>query len=913
MRLSFAFTFSLYLSTVWAADAVDFQADVSPILQQHCAGCHAGDDPEGGFALDTPENLFLGGDSGVAVTPGATSSSRLWLMVSGQLEPKMPPEDEAQLTEQQLAVIQAWIEQGAEMSAASMSTKRQLRTPKIETKEGVTSPVTAMATSTDGTIRAMAKFGTIELLDENETVVRSIRGDLGKVNALQFSRDGSRLLVASGTTGAYGIAAIYAVDSGERITEMVGHRDILYAALFSPDETIVATAGYDRQIILWNAESGEPLRKMVGHNGAIFDLAFAPHGKVLVSACADETVKVWNLETGDRLDTLSQPEGEVFAVEVTSDGKHIIAASADSRLRVWALVSIDKPNINPLLVTRFVDESPLVDFAATPDGKALVVLSQSGNVKIIRASDWSQAATLEPLRETASDLNVAANGQSVAISLMNGKIVHRDLPAISTAASVETKSVKPVYLDLGDPKQLAEADLRDSDADGPIVVGRGVEVSGALGKAGEFDHYQWTAKAGEVWAIDADVIDNSMIDPIVTILDADNQPVLRTRLQAVRESYFTFRGKDSKQTSDFRLFNWQRMNLNEYLYASGEVTRLFMHPRGPDSGFNVYPDEGNRWTYFGTSHQAHALGEPAYIVRPIGIDEAPTANGLPVFDLFYENDDDPSRKAGKNSRLLFTAPADQPYMVGISDTRGDGGDNFGYRLSIRAANPRFRPDFDQPNRTILKGSGREFKVRVDRLDGFDGPVTFEIVDLPPGLVSNSPITIESGTRYAIANLWADESAAGWEGERSVALIAHATIGGRYVEREVGQIKNLKLGDRPQAIASVHPADREVSENESWTLQVRRGETTTARILVRRKEGFDAEIRFGKESAGRNSTHGVYVDNIGLSGLLVRQGESEREFFLTADRVAKPGKRTFHLQGEIDGNVTTYPIAVEVLP
>ncbi len=72
--------------------------------------------------------------------------------------------------------------------------------------------------------------------------------------------------------------------------------------------------------------------------------------------------------------------------------------------------------------------------------------------------------------------------------------------------------------------------------------------------------------------------------PIVKIVDDSGNPVLRTRLQAVRDSYFTFRGKDSMQSNDFRVFAWEEMNLNDYLYASGEVTRLWMHPRGPDSG-----------------------------------------------------------------------------------------------------------------------------------------------------------------------------------------------------------------------------------------------------------------------------------------------------------------------------------------
>ena len=78
-----------------------------------------------------------------------------------------------------------------------------------------------------------------------------------------------------------------------------------------------------------------------------------------------------------------------------------------------------------------------------------------------------------------------------------------------------------------------------------------------------------------------------------------------------------FRGKNSAQSNDFRVFAWEEMHLNDFLYANGEVTRLWMYPRGPDSGFNVYPGRGDRFTYFGTSHVTHALGEPAFVVREL--------------------------------------------------------------------------------------------------------------------------------------------------------------------------------------------------------------------------------------------------------------------------------------------------------
>lgn len=892
--------------TVTSAEPVDYVRDVLPIFETYCIACHTEDEAQGGLVMQSHGSLMSGGENGLSITAGVPSSSRLFLMASGKMEPVMPPDDAQGPSEEELAVIAAWIEQGAAGPDGDMPIRRELRVPKIETAADAVLPITAIAMTDDASRRAIARYGVIDILGDDDAVIRSIQTDLGKVNSIRFSRDARRLLVASGTTGAFGVAAIFDVASGKQVTELVGHRDVLYAAEFSPDETMVATAGYDRDIILWDARSGEPIREFTGHNGAIFDLAFSPDGKVLVSGCADETAKVWNVSSGQRLDTLGQPEGEVFAVDVTDDGKFVIAGSADNRLRVWSLRSVDKPRTNPLIATRFIDESPLVNFRLTPDGTALVVLSEAGNVKVVRTADWNQAATLDPLGEMASDLVVAPDGQSMLVALMNGQIVRREIPSIDVGAmSTSQMVVDPVYLDLGEAVTIDETKIIDGR------IPRGVVVTGTIDKPGQVDAFRWSARRGEVWAIDVDSV--SKIDPMVSITDSNGNRVLRVRLQSIRDSYFTFRGKDSTQIGDFRMFNWEEMKLNDYLYAGGEVTRLFMHPRGPDSGFNVYPNEGSRWTYFGTSQATHALGEPAYVVRPLAVGQVPPANGLPVFDIYYENDDDPKRKHGSNSRLVFTAPADGDFTANVTDTRGEGGGDYKYKFTLRPADPSFTPSIAKIGKPLLRGSGREFTVRVDRADGFDGPVTFDVDGLPTGVVSNFPITVESGQRYAHGTLWVPESIEAWQGKRSATVIARADILGKRIERTVGSIGDLTIGDRPDVIPTVQPVDRIVASGEDWTLQVRRGETVSARVVLDRKEGFTKEVSLGKENAARNSTFGVYVDNIGLNGLLALAEMTEREFFITADPVAQPGKRTFFLTANASGSVTTYPITIEVLP
>jgi hypothetical protein len=193
----------------------------------------------------------------------------------------------------------------------------------------------------------------------------------------------------------------------------------------------------------------------------------------------------------------------------------------------------------------------------------------------------------------------------------------------------------------------------------------------------------------------------------VEVVTVDGKPVLQTQLQAVRDSYFTFRGKDSDTADDFRVFNWQEMELNEYLYADGEVVKLWLYPRGPDSGFKVYPGATPRQTYFGTTPTSHPLQGPAFIVVPYPADAVLKDTGLPIFPIYSQNDDDPMRQWGKDSRLTFLPPADGTYVVRLKDARGFQGADYKYQLMLRHPQPDFSITMAGDALSIHKGTGRE--------------------------------------------------------------------------------------------------------------------------------------------------------------------------------------------------------------
>jgi hypothetical protein len=436
------------------------------------------------------------------------------------------------------------------------------------------------------------------------------------------------------------------------------------------------------------------------------------------------------------------------------------------------------------------------------------------------------------------------------------------------------------------------------------------------GQSRDADLYRFTAKAGQEWMIEINAArQKSPLDSKVEVLDAQGNSIPRVLFQAVRDSYFTFRGKNSDTIDDFRVHNWQEMSINQFLYANGEVVKLWHYPRGPDSGFQVYPGRGNRFNYFDTTAMSHPLQAPCYIVEPHPPGTELLPNGLPAFTVYYENDDESRRRFGTDSLLQFTAPADGEYLVRVSDSRSFSGEDYKYELLVRPRKPDFKVTLGGGNPTVNKGSGKEFTLTVDRLDGFEGPIRVDIEGLPPGFHTSTPIVIEQGQTQALGTIYAEADTPDLtpDNAKSTKLTATALIRGEEVVRDVNNLGEIKLADKPKVLARVVASDPKAAEptlEKPLELVIRPGQTISAKVRVERNE-FEGRISFGNADSGRNLPHGVYVDNIGLNGLLIVEGQSERVFFITADKGAEENTRLFHLQATVEGNQTSWPVILHV--
>ena len=396
---------------------IDFHRDVAPILREYCAGCHNDDELKGEFSLETWKQLMKGGEDGPSIKPGDAGGSRLLQLLEGKKKPAMPPRKKAQPSAAHIETLRAWINAGARGPKNDVSILSTLNVPELAAAENVEKPITAIAFSPTGA-RAVARFTSVKVGK------LALGGHSGKINAISFSKDGKQVVTASGVTGLRGEAFLWNVETGKLIRKFTGeHRDILFDAELSPDGSILATAGYDRSIKIWETGSGKLLRTIEGHNGAVYDIAFSPEGAVLASAGGDASVKLWQVSTGLRLDTMGQPTGEQFNVAFTPDGRFIVASGADKQIRLWKWISKEKPRVNPLVLVRFAHEDEITSFVISEDGSRLASASAARTVKTWSLPGLAPLQTFDKQSDVVAPLAYTPGERSLFVGRLDGSRV----------------------------------------------------------------------------------------------------------------------------------------------------------------------------------------------------------------------------------------------------------------------------------------------------------------------------------------------------------------------------------------------------------------------------------------------------------------------------------------------------------
>ena len=115
---------------------------------------------------------------------------------------------------------------------------------------------------------------------------------------------------------------------GDELATLKGHAGVVRAVAFSPDGTMIASAGDDGTVRLWECATNLEVRSLQGHEGKVLAIAFGT-APLLASVGDDKTVRLWDWKSGTALSSLTGPTKALECVAVSPDGSVVAAAGVE--------------------------------------------------------------------------------------------------------------------------------------------------------------------------------------------------------------------------------------------------------------------------------------------------------------------------------------------------------------------------------------------------------------------------------------------------------------------------------------------------------------------------------------------------------------------------------------------------------
>jgi WD40 repeat protein len=207
-----------------------------------------------------------------------------------------------------------------------------------------------------------------------------------------------------------------------RLRHALGVRCVTY----SPDGRLLASAGGDGRVCLWDAATGKLVRDVARlRPGEACFVAFSPDGKTLAGGGRPEgnhddtpPVWLWDVATGKETGRLGGPEVTLHVAAFSADGAGLVTATQDGDVRLWNVKSG---------VLRWRAEGGGEALAVSPDGRFVASgggLSRSGggDIRLLDAATGRQVRRLAGDQSAAVDAAFAPDGKVLVTAGENGSL-----------------------------------------------------------------------------------------------------------------------------------------------------------------------------------------------------------------------------------------------------------------------------------------------------------------------------------------------------------------------------------------------------------------------------------------------------------------------------------------------------------
>ncbi|HEV7682045.1 MAG TPA: caspase family protein [Pyrinomonadaceae bacterium] len=195
------------------------------------------------------------------------------------------------------------------------------------------------------------------------------------------------------------------------------HSGDVTALTFSYDGKLLASAGSDRNIKLWEVATWREIRSVSASKDSINSISFSRDNRSLASASGSGSVaglengiKLWKVETGQQAGNFAGRTNRSYGITVSPDGRRLAYITTNTRttlINIWDLKLGQKIHV-------FEVSAWLFSIVFSPDGTRLLGGCRDGTAKLFDANSGQLITVFRPHNDTVFSAAFSRDGKRMA-------------------------------------------------------------------------------------------------------------------------------------------------------------------------------------------------------------------------------------------------------------------------------------------------------------------------------------------------------------------------------------------------------------------------------------------------------------------------------------------------------------------
>ena len=256
-------------------------------------------------------------------------------------------------------------------------------------------------------------------------------------------------------SGSLGAKETHVVSWPSRVVQLPADDEshkppVVTAVRLHKDGNLLATAGDDHLVRVWNLADGKLVHKLTAHTDWVRAVDFSPDGRALVSAGNDRQIIFWDATSGAKLDVFALQPAAIAAIRFSHDGQRLAAVGFDDSVRLYDIAA-----------RRLIAQppAPCQDVRAvtfSPDDKLLAVGGRCGTIRLIALPAGELVRDIPAHRQRIRSIAFSSDGSYIASS-GEDRLIHVAPVEGGAGYSLPPRPAKVLSLAFYGPQQLAAA------------------------------------------------------------------------------------------------------------------------------------------------------------------------------------------------------------------------------------------------------------------------------------------------------------------------------------------------------------------------------------------------------------------------------------------------------------------------